>query len=136
MQRRNFLIRISSGAAAALAATPLAGCLSQPDTRPNTDVDFTLDLSQLSQLTNPGGFVIKNNVLVARTLQGDYVAATVICSHEQQKKITYDDGKNQFHCTAHDVRFVSTGHGLNSSGNKNLTGYHTAVEGNKLGIFS
>lgn len=136
MQRRNFLIRISTGAAAALAATHLTGCFSPSESLPNTPVDFTLDLSQLPQLTKPGGFVVKDNVLVAKTLQGDYVAATVICSHEQRKEIIFEDDKNQFHCTAHDARFDSNGKGLNKEGNKNLTVYNTTIEANNLRILS
>ncbi len=136
MQRRNFLIRISSGAAAALAATHLTGCFSPSESLPNTPVDFTLDLSQLPQLTKTSGFVIKDNVLVARTFQGDYVAATVICSHEQRKEIVFEGERNQFHCTAHDARFDASGKGLNKEGNKNLTVYNTTVEGNNLRIFS
>jgi hypothetical protein len=71
MDRRNFIIRISAGAASALAITGLSGCLSDPQDPQNTVVDFTLDLSALPQLTKAGGFLIKDNVLVARTLSGD-----------------------------------------------------------------
>lgn len=136
MQRRDFLLRISAGAAAGLAATSLGSCLSQPENPQNTPVDFTLDLSQFPQLNRTGGFLIKDNVLVARTIQGDYVAATVICSHEQQRKVVYDDDKNQFHCTAHDARFDSRGKGLNSNGKRNLTVYNTQLNGNDLRVYS
>jgi nitrite reductase/ring-hydroxylating ferredoxin subunit len=87
-------------------------------------------------LNKTGGFLIRDNVLVAKTIQRDFVAATVICSHEQQRKMLYDDDKNQFHCTAHDARFDATGKGLNNNGKRNLTIYNTQLNGNDLRVFS
>jgi hypothetical protein len=44
---------------------------------------FTIDLtsSVASNLASKGGYIIKDNIVIAQNLSGEYVAATVICSH-------------------------------------------------------
>lgn len=137
MDRRLFLSRLGAGAGVALAVTCFGSCMSGTEPDPSgIPVNFSLDLDQTPALQANGGFVVANNVLVAKTNQGEYVAATVICSHEQQKKVTYDNYANNFHCTAHDARFALDGKGLNNKGSKNLTVYQTALSGSTLRIFS
>ncbi|ERM81649.1 hypothetical protein P872_19710 [Rhodonellum psychrophilum GCM71 = DSM 17998] len=137
MDRRLFLSRLGAGAGVALAVTCLGSCMGGAEPDPSgVPVDFTLDLNQSPNLQSKGGFMVISNVLVARTVQGEYVAATVICSHEQQKKVVYDKAGNNFHCTAHDARFDVNGGGLNAKGSKNLTVYHTALSGSTLRVFS
>jgi len=137
MDRRLFISRLSAGAGVALAVTCLGSCMSGTEPDPSGIlVDFSLDLDQTPALQPNGGFLVTNNVLVAKTNQGEYVAATVICSHESQKKVTFDKSANNFYCTAHDARFAIDGKGLNSKGNRNLTVYQTALSGSTLRIFS
>ena len=78
MDRRKFLEQIGVGAAFALTATCLGGC----KTESVSPVDFTIDLndSAYSALKTNGGFVIKNDAVIARTTTGGYAAATVIWS--------------------------------------------------------
>jgi cytochrome b6-f complex iron-sulfur subunit len=134
MTRKEFISTLGLGAAFVLTTSCLSSC-----TKDNTSlVDFTLDLSDLSNtlLATNGNYVIKNGVVVARTINGDLVAATVTCSHEGQKQVTYDKDANNFHCSAHGARFDLQGGGLNSAGNKGLTIYNTSVNGNILRVYS
>lgn len=94
---------------------------------------FTVDLTSAANTTlkNVGGYIITNNVVVANTSQG-FVAATVVCSHEGLRQVILRN--NEFFCTAHDARFILTGKGLNSVGNKGLTIYSVSQSGNVLTI--
>lgn len=97
---------------------------------------FTIDLtsSEASKLTNNGGYMVKNNIVVAKNLNGAFVAATVICSHDLIKKVTFKS--NEFYCTEHGARFDQTGKGLNNKGKKGLKIYKISQDGSILSILS
>lgn len=141
MNRKEFLKRLGGGAAFALTATCLGGCAVEniaPDVPGASNaVDFTLDLTQASNsnLMNNGGYVVVNNqVVVARTTNGEYVAATRTCSHEPRKQIILRNG--EWYCTAHSARFSLNGNGLNRNGSRGLTIYNTELNGNMLRVFA
>jgi cytochrome b6-f complex iron-sulfur subunit len=135
MDRRKFLSSIGVGAAFALTASCLGSCKKNNGT---TAVDFTIDItdSTYSSLKNNGGYVIKDQVVIARTTSGDYAAATVTCSHEGRQQVTYDKSANQWYCTAHGARFGMDGSGANGNGSKGLTIYKTTLSGNSLRVYS
>ncbi|MDI9870690.1 Rieske (2Fe-2S) protein [Flectobacillus roseus] len=83
-------------------------------------------------LKNSGGYIIVNSIVVARTAQNTYVAATQTCSHEPKKKVTFLNG--EFFCSEHGARYSTTGVGLNSYGAKGLAVYTVTVNGNTLEI--
>lgn len=144
MNRKEFLKSIGAGAAFALTFSCLGGCTNdngdtfpaavviEPD--PVTGALLTIDLSASSSsaLQNNGGYLIENNIVVAKDVSGNYVAATVRCSHEPKDKITFRN--NEFYCTEHGARFDLDGSGLNSKGSNNLTIYNTSLDGNILSI--
>ena len=141
MERKEFLKSIGSGAALAITFACLGGCAkSDPavDTPvvadPQTGEIFTLDLTapSYSALANNGGYIIKSNVVVAKDLKGDYVAATVVCSHEFTREVIYRD--DEYYCRTHGARFSLTGKGLNSDGSRGLTIYKTSLAGNMLTV--
>jgi cytochrome b6-f complex iron-sulfur subunit len=136
MERRDFLEQLGIGAAFVLTTACLGSCKN--DSVTPAIADFTLDLTAAANanLKTNGGYVISNGIVVAKTTAGDYVAATVTCSHEQKTQVVYDKAANQWHCTAHDARFDMTGKGVNSTGSKGLTIYKTALTGSNLRIFS
>ncbi|PAC32820.1 hypothetical protein BWI92_03020 [Flectobacillus sp. BAB-3569] len=76
--------------------------------------------------------MIVNSIVVARTAQNTYVAATQTCSHEPKKKVTFVNG--EFFCSEHGARYSTTGVGLNSYGAKGLAVYTVTVNGNTLEI--
>jgi len=141
MNRKHFLKKLSGGAAFALTATCLGGCAVEniaPD-QPNITAatDFSLDLNAAvnSNLSNNGGYVIVNNqVVVARTTTGEYVAATRTCSHDPRKEVIMRNG--EWYCTAHGARFRLDGVGLNGNGRNGLTIYNTQLTGNILRVFA
>ncbi|WP_044171952.1 Rieske (2Fe-2S) protein [Flectobacillus major] len=138
MTRFEFLKSAGFGGAALM--TLLTSCSKNSEVSPTTgstgSVDFTLDLAATSNasLANSGGYVISNGVVVARTSQGTYVAATNTCSHEAKKKVIFSNG--EFYCTEHGARYSTTGTGLNSYGANGLTVYKTELTGTSLRIYS
>lgn len=147
MERKEFLKSIGAGAALAVTFSCLGSCLKEeldptvlegatsPANSPSTNAtSFSIDLSasEASKLQNNGGYIIKNNVVVAKNLQGKYVAATVVCSHEYKKKVVFKN--NEFFCGEHNARFDQNGKGLNADGRKGLKIYTTSLNGNVLTV--
>ncbi|RMD71092.1 MAG: (2Fe-2S)-binding protein [Bacteroidetes bacterium] len=131
MTRKEFLGKLGLGAAFVLTSACLGGCTKEPITA----VDFTLDLNDPANaaLQTPGGYVVVDRVVVARTMDGDYVAATRICSHEGKWQVILKD--DEWYCTAHGARFDLQGNGLNSKGSKGIAVYQTELNGNLLHVF-
>lgn len=136
MQRREFLEKIGIGAAFAITATCLGSCKKDTTATPAAVVDFTVDLDTETKLLTKGNYIIKNEVVVALGTDGTYYACTVICTHEDLKKVTYNKATNEFFCTEHSARFDLTGKGLNKEGTKGITIYKTALTGKSLRVFS
>jgi len=137
MERRDFLTKLGVGAAAVLTIGCFNAC-SKDDGAPS-NVDFTVDLTSPSNaalLTN-GGFIITNDIVVARTIDGDFAAATVICSHAQNRRIRYEGSANEWQCDVHGARFRLDGRGINGNASRGLRTYQTALlDANTLRIFS
>jgi len=146
MERKKFLRTLGAGAAFAITFPCLGSCskdsevegdiVSQP-----TDIDFTIDLTsdEASSLSENGGFILKNLVVVVKNLEGEFVAATQICSHEQYDQVRFvnQDG-GIFYCDVHGSKFSQTGTPLNeipNSTSKALKIYNTSLEGSILRVF-
>jgi len=132
--RHRFLKQLGFTGASLLALYTLNGCQAD-DTQVNPissgDTSTGLDLTKYPALAKSGGYVIWNNVVVANA-NGSYIAATLICSHEGKKEITFRNG--EWYCTAHGARFDTQGKGLNKEGTKGLTIYKTTLSGTILTI--
>lgn len=143
MERRDFISKLGVGAAVALTFGCLHGYSMESNTEENTSfngksVDFSLDLSDASNasLRSNGGFVIINDIVVAKTKGGDFVAATVICSHKSNKKIRYIAKENEWQCSVHGARFDLDGQGLNKKASRGLQIYNTElIDENTLRVF-
>ena len=145
MERKDFLRSLGAGAAFALTFPCLQGC-SKDQVDGNieevpTGVDFTVDLtSQEGQaLSTKGGFILKNLVVVARNLQGEYVAASQVCSHESYDQVRFvnQDG-GIFYCDVHGSRFGQDGTPLNQVDSKparTLKVFNTELDGSLLRVF-
>ncbi|MEZ4809308.1 MAG: Rieske 2Fe-2S domain-containing protein [Allomuricauda sp.] len=145
MERKNFLRSIGAGAAFALTFPCLQGC-SKDGTNGNieedpTGVDFTIDLtSQEAQaLMANGGFILKNLVVVAKNLEGEYIAASQMCSHQSYDLVRFvnQDG-GIFYCGEHGSRFAQDGTPLNqvdSNPAKPIKVYNTELNGSILRVF-
>lgn len=137
MDRKEFLEKLGIGAAFALTATCIGGC-TKDTSLPPQDIDFVIDLNddRFAELANIGGFVVENDIVIARSISGQYLAATVLCSHEPNKNITYRDSDGVWFCTVHGAEYTEEGEGLNSFGANNLTVYQTSLDGDLLRVFS
>ena len=95
MTRKDFLEKVDIGATFVLTTACLGSCGADASIGP---VDLELDLTDTTNnaLQNNGGYVvIDNQVVVARDNDGELVAATRICSHEQQREIILQDNECQ-----------------------------------------
>lgn len=139
ISRHQFLRKMGLGGSALLAvycAGTLSSCENEAAT-PSTNTGnnlLTIDLSAPANATlaKNGGYVVKNDVIIAKTNLGTYVAVTVVCSHEGNKAITYQT--SEFVCTIHGARFDNAGKGLNPNGTFGIKVYPTSVSGNILTV--
>lgn len=135
MDRKEFLSKLGAGAAFALTVPCLVGC-GKDNGGTVPDVDFTVDINQFDSLRIPGNFIIQNEVVVANNLDGQYIAATILCSHENLKQIKYNRLADNWECTAHGARYTQDGVGLNENGAGGLTTFNVTQDGDILRIFS
>ncbi len=142
MERKAFLRSIGAGAAFALVFPCLNGCSGDGDSEGGepipTGVDFTVDLSgpDGAALANNGDFIIRNDVVVARNLQGEFVAASRICSHEQNPGVSFVGTLGGiFVCDVHGSRFDQAGTPLNDITRNPLKIFQTDLQGDLLRVF-
>ncbi len=145
MERKKFLQSLGAGAAFALTF-PCLGACSKDDVDGNkveqpTGVDFTIDLDseEAAPLSQNGGYILKNLVVVARNLDGAFVAATQVCSHENYDQVRFVPQEGGiFYCDVHGSRFDQDGSPLNTIPNstaKPIKMYNTELTGNILRVF-
>ena len=155
MDRKEFITKLSAGAALAVVSTCACGCVKMDDPAPPIDTsllnliqidennfDFTLDLTTPANapLQNNGGYVIiDNKCVVARTSTGEYIAATRVCSDQNLRGIVWSGSLNQWQCVEHSATFDETGVGTtvyNNLGVKGIAVYNTVLNGTSLRVFS
>lgn len=147
MERKQFLKSLGAGAAFALTFPCLNGCSSNDEAVAGdivvepTGVDFTIDLtsSEASKLATNGGFILKDYVVIVKNLEGEFVAASQVCSHEAYDQVRFveNDG-GIFYCDVHGSRFAQDGTPLNQvDGNtaRALKVYGTELVGDMLRVF-
>ncbi|MCV6629033.1 MAG: Rieske 2Fe-2S domain-containing protein [Flavobacteriaceae bacterium] len=142
MNRKEFLKTLGAGAVFTLMV-PCVSCSKTDEVIPedpidpgNGKIDITLDLedTEHQSLKNLGGFVVKENkVVVARTLEGDYVAATRECAHRGNYQIVFQN--NNFSCSVHGAKFDTKGAPTNSVTSNSLKIYKTELNGTTLRVF-
>lgn len=142
MERKQFLKSLGAGAAFAVTFPCLHGCSTDGEdleTFPIPEgVDFTIDLttSEAEPLANNGGFIRKNFVVIARNLEGEIVAASQVCSHQQTEEVRFstDDG-GTFFCSTHGSRFNQNGTPVNTITSNPLKIFNVEVNGAIVRIF-
>lgn len=145
MERKDFLRTLGAGAAFALTFPCLGGCSKDEEVgtivEEPTGVDFTIDLNSVEgmKLADNGSFIVKNLVVVVKDLQGNFIAASQVCSHESYDQVTFtqNDG-GIFYCDVHGSRFALDGAPLNqvdSKAAKPLKVYNTELNGQILRVF-
>jgi cytochrome b6-f complex iron-sulfur subunit len=141
LTRLEFLKKLGLGGSALMAVywgAQLSACSNKDNPSPSDKLDFTINLDESSyaKLKTPGNFIVKNDVVVAFTTDSKYVAVTVICSHEGEKKVAYRSSQNDFRCSEHGAEFNLEGKVKNGNGSGGLKVYNTSLVGSSLRIFS
>lgn len=146
MERKQFLKSLGAGAAFAIAFPCLGACSKDEgevggNTPVPTGVDFTVDLESAEglKLAENGGFILKNLVVVAKNLEGNFVAASQVCSHQGYEEVRFlDRDGGIFYCEVHGSRFEQNGTPTNkvdSRPSKALKVFKTEVSGTLLRVF-
>ena len=143
MERKAFFTAIGISAGMLFLAPALNSCSKSMDTNSpgngnNNSVDFSLDLTSptYAALNNNGGSVVKDNIIIARTSAGAFVALTSICTHQQYNPIAFESAANRFHCPNHGSNFATDGSVLNGPALTALKKYNTQLTGNSLRVYS
>lgn len=84
-------------------------------------------------LTRNNFLVLGNTFVVALSRTGVFIAATVVCSHEFNRSVRYQNG--EWYCPQHGARFSLTGSGLNDYGKNGIKVYKTAFDGKTIVIY-
>ena len=147
MERKQFLRSLGAGAAFAIAF-PCLGACSKDEGEPGggntpvpTEVDFTVDLqaAESEKLTRNGGFITKNSVVIVKNLEGNFVAASQVCSHQGYEEVRFlDRDGGIFYCGVHGSRFEQSGKPMNqvdSAQAKSLKIFKTELSGALLRVF-
>lgn len=115
IERKEFMKQVGIGFGGILLMNCLQACSESeiPDPMPGTGgdkVDFTLDLnlSANSKLNTLGGFVVSNEVIVARTLDDKFIAVSAKCTH-QGTTLEYRPSQKDFYCPLHESEFSEVG---------------------------
>lgn len=137
MNRKDFLRLLGLSASSFVALHMLSSCSSDDSPTGPTNVDFTIDLDDpnYSYLKTKGEFLLKDNVIVAHTIDDTYVALSAICTHES-KRITYDDANDIFVCPKHGSTFSKDGKVTKGPATKALRKYVVELNGSLLRVHS
>jgi len=141
MERKKFLKSIGAGAAFAVLFPCLGSCSKEEDggtvVKEPTGVDFTIDLNsdEAAKLATPGGFILKNLVVVAKNVAGNFVAASQVCAHQGFKKVRFEADQDVFFCDVHGAKYNQTGTPTNQVTSNILKIYSVEQTGDLLRIF-
>lgn len=139
LSRLDFLKRMGFSGAGLLAVycgITLSSCTNEGDLVPadtGKTIRYDMGTAPYAKLLSKGEFYVDtaNNIVVANTSDNGYVAATLVCTHEGKKQISYITDK--FMCSAHGATFANTGKAL-SVASKPLTVYNVVQQGNVLTV--
>lgn len=129
---RQFLFSLASvGLLATLLIRSVVGCGSQASNDPlPTDpqrLDFVvrLDDNANQNLRTKGGYATVNDVLIAHTESGQFVAVSAKCTYKEGTKLVYKAAENQFYCPLDLSRFSIAGKVIAGPATLPLTVYST-----------
>ena len=130
MDRKDFFSKVGFGAALLLVPSCIGGLTSSCSSDGNasngpSNVDFTVDTTTGS-LANNGGFMVQNGIIIARTLEGTFLAVSSACTHEGTS-VNFSAPGNEFICPNHNAKFSSTGVVTRGPANRNLTQYQVEI---------
>ena len=145
MERKQFLKSLGAGAAFALTFPCLHGCSSDGGeelidgdiVEEPTGIDFRIDLTteEASKLSENGGFILKNLVVIAKNANGEFVAVSQICAHQGYDQVRYNMEQENFYCNVHGAKYSQRGLPVNTVTNNSLKVYNVELTANVLRIF-
>lgn len=115
ISRHDFFRLVGTSVGVILLSNSSMGCSNQNGGDPepvNQKIDFTLRLSDQANenLRAKGGYVVSNNIIVAQTKDGQFIAVSANCTCETPGTLlTYKPTDNQFYCAKHLSRYDGTG---------------------------
>lgn len=139
--RKEFLKNLGLSSAALWAVycgIGLSACESEeviPQGSVNTTrLDFNVDINDKAnvELKYNGGFIVINDIVVAKTLAGKYVAVSVLCPHQLNKDIIYSNG--YFLCIIHGSKFDEKGKVIGGPAKTDIKQYQVVQNENILRI--
>ena len=134
--RHEFFRLVGMGIGAILLMRCVAGCAGPndpdgpvPDPNPARKIDFSLNLNDKvnENLRTKGGYIIVNDVIVAQTKAGQYVAVAANCTH-QGTQLVFKPADTQFYCPLHLSHFDSTGEAVVGPATQPLQRYTVVME--------
>jgi cytochrome b6-f complex iron-sulfur subunit len=130
LSRKEFIEQVGGGAAALIFAACAGSCKKKSTT---TSVDFTLNVASGTLATN-GGYLVQNNVIVARTTSGSFIAVSAICTH--QGGTLGFSSSNTFVCPLHGATFDTSGNVISGPAPTAVQKFNTTLSGNSLRVYS
>ena len=132
ISRKEFIEQVGGTTAALIFAACLGSCKKTSNTS-STSVNFTVDVST-GKLASNGGYIVQDNVIVARTSSGSFVAVSSVCTHNGG--ILFFTNGNIFQCPLHGATFDTSGNVLGGPAPTALQKYNTSLSGSSLRVFS
>ena len=141
MERKVFLKNLATGGSILLVSPALFNACSKgsdttmtnPNNNNNNSSEVVVDLtsSAYADLGTVGGYAYKDNIIVIRTSDTQYVALSKICTH-QGCTVLYNSATNQLPCPCHGSLYNISGNVLNGPATSSLKKYSTKIDGNNL----
>ena len=139
ISRKEFLSLLGLSSAAVAVTYCFGGCQPAANNIPTapSNVDFTLDLTNpaYSALNSNGGYVYNQGVIVARTINGTFIAVSQTCTHAGGT-VVYNKNANDFYCPVHGSVFSTSGSVINGPAAAPLMKYNTSLSGSSLRVYS
>ena len=146
MERKAFFSSLGFSAGMIFLAPVMTSCsksitdspAASGSTTNNAGVDFTLDLTSqtYAALNSNGGSVVKDNIIIARTSGGAFVALSSVCTHQQYNPIAFESAASRFHCPNHGSNFATDGSVINGPALNPLKKYNTQLTGTNLRVYA
>ncbi|MBD2754344.1 QcrA and Rieske domain-containing protein [Spirosoma validum] len=133
ISRHDFFRLVGTSVGVILLSNSSMGCSNQSGGDPepvDQNIDFTLRLSdQINEnLRIKGGYIVANNIIIAQTKDGQFIAVSATCTCATQGTLlAYKPADNQFYCPQHLSRYDSAGKVIVGPATQPLVKYQTGT---------
>ncbi|MFN4144191.1 MAG: ubiquinol-cytochrome c reductase iron-sulfur subunit [Runella sp.] len=127
IDRQTFFKMVGVSVGAIVLQHCLSGCGKNNDPVPKTDVTVNINSGTFTPLRNPGGFVYTDGIIIARTLQGAFIAVSQACTHEGTR-VNFNSTNSTFVCPSHGSIFTERGEVQRGPATRPLTVFRTSFD--------